>query len=83
MQFNPDPNKMAKEIIFSRKSKVHSYLPLTFNNNDVKKCPHQKHLGIILGLHTLIERRWRSKLTFFYKIVNGYLYLYLKLPSQE
>ena len=181
MQFNPDPNKMAKEIIFSRKSKVHSYLPLTFNNNDVKKCPHQKHLGIILdskldfkinvdnkikkcykitgiirrlsvsvprkalltiyksfirphldywdilydkpenqnfqnkleklqykaclaitgaiqgtsrqknydelGLHTLIERRWRSKLTFFYKIVNGllpgYLYLYLKFPSQD
>ena len=40
-----------------------------------------------LGLHTLIERRWRSKLTFFYKIVNGllpgYLYLYLKFPSQE
>ena len=40
-----------------------------------------------LGLDTLIERRWRSKLTFFYKIVNGllpeYLYSYLKFPSQE
>ena len=40
-----------------------------------------------LGLHTLIERRWRGKLTYFYKIVNGllseYLYLYLKVPSQE
>ena len=36
-------------IIFSQKSKVHSYPPLTFNNN-VKKCPHQKHLGIILDL---------------------------------
>ena len=40
-----------------------------------------------LGLHTLIERRWRSKLTFFYKIVNGllpkYLYSYLKFPSRE
>ena len=22
--------------------------PLTFNNNDVKKCPHRKHLGIVL-----------------------------------
>ena len=22
--------------------------PLTFNNKDVKKCPHQKHLGTIL-----------------------------------
>ena len=26
-----------------------------------------------LGLQTLIERRWRSKLTFFCKIVNGFL----------
>ena len=181
MHINPDPNKQANEIIFSPKSKVHFHPPLTFNNNDVKKCPHQKHLGIILdskldfnihvdnkikkccrmigiikrlsvsvprkalltiyksfvrphldygdilsdkpenqnsrnklekvqykaclaitgafqgtsrqkiydelGLHKLIERRWRSKLTFFYKIVNGflpkYLYSYLKFPSQE
>ena len=40
-----------------------------------------------LGLHTLIERRCRSKLTFFYKIVNGllpeYRYLYLEFSSQE
>ena len=30
-------------------------------------------------LHTLIERRWRTKLTFFYKTVHGLLpeYLYL------
>ena len=183
MYFNPDPNKQANEVIFSRKSKVHSHtLPsLTFNSNDVKKCPHQKHLAIILdskldfnvhvdnkikkcfrmigiikrlsvsvprkalltiyksfirphldygdilydkpedqnfqnklekvqykaclaitgaiqgtlrqkiydelGLHTLIERRWRLKLTFFYKIVNGllpeYLYSNLQFPSQE
>ena len=181
MQFNLDPKKQANGVIFSRESKAHSYLPLTFKNNDVKKYPHQKNLGIILdskldfdicidnkikkcykifgiikrlsfsvprkalltiyksfirphldygdilydkpgnqnfqnklekvqykaclaitgaiqgtsrqkiydelGLHTLIERRWRSKLTFFYKIVNGllpkYLYSYLKFPSQE
>ena len=48
MQFNPDPNKQTNEVIFSRKSKVHSYPPLTFNNNDDKKYPCQKHLGIIL-----------------------------------
>ena len=48
MHFNPDPNKQANEVIFSGKSEVHSHPPLTFNNNDVKKCSHQKHLGIIL-----------------------------------
>ena len=40
-----------------------------------------------LGLHTLIEKRWRSELTFFYKIVSGllpeYLYSYLKFSSQD
>ena len=30
-----------------------------------------------LGLHSLITRRWRSKLIFFYKIVNGLLPEYL------
>ena len=34
-----------------------------------------------LGLHTLVKRRWRIKLVFFYKIVNRllpyYLYSYL------
>ena len=49
MRCNPDPNKWANEVIFSRKSKIYSFPHLTFNNNDVKKCPHQKplHLNII------------------------------------
>ena len=50
MYFNPDPNKQANEVTFSSKSKVHSHPPLTFINNDLKKYPHQKHLGIILDL---------------------------------
>ena len=40
-----------------------------------------------LGSYPLIGIRWRSKLTFFHKIVNGlfpeYLYSYLKFPSHE
>ena len=38
-----------------------------------------------LGLHSLVERRRRNKLIFFYKIVNGllpdYLYSYLNFAS--
>ena len=48
MQFNLDLNKEANEAIFSRKSKIYYYPSLTFNDNDIKNCPHQKHLGIIL-----------------------------------
>ena len=40
-----------------------------------------------LGLHSLAKRRWRSKLIYFYKIVNhllsDYLYSYLDFYSQE
>ena len=48
MQFNLDHNKQANEVIFCRKSKVHSYPPLISNNNDFKRCTDQKHFGIIL-----------------------------------
>ena len=40
-----------------------------------------------LGLHSLVKRRWRYELVFFYKIVNrslpDYLYTFLDFPSQE
>ena len=50
MQFNPDPNKQANEVIFSRKSISHnlSHPPIKFNERTITKCNHQKHLGIIL-----------------------------------
>ena len=50
MQFNTDPNKQANEIIFSRKlvSNNLSRSPVKFNNNNIARCSHQKHLGVIL-----------------------------------
>ena len=50
MQFNPDRNKQANEVIFSRKTSSNnlSHSPLKFSNNDISKCPDQKHLGIVL-----------------------------------
>ena len=52
MQFNPDPNKQANEVIFSRKSNSNSfpYPPIKFNEDIISKCPDQKHLGIVLDL---------------------------------
>ena len=37
MTFNPDLNKQAQEVIFSRKIRKTSQPPLTFNNNSVNK----------------------------------------------
>ena len=50
MKFNPDPNKQANEVIFSRKSDSANVFhpPIKLNNNSIPKCPSQKHLGIVL-----------------------------------
>ena len=50
MQFNPDPNKQANEVIFSHKSdSANVFHPtIRLNNNSIPTCPNQKHLGIVL-----------------------------------
>ena len=48
MQSNPDPNKQANEVIFYRKTNNSSRPPVALSNNDIKKYPHHKHLGIVL-----------------------------------
>ena len=48
MPFNPDPNKPAQEVLFSRKKKVSIHLTITLSDIKVKKAPYQKHLGIYL-----------------------------------
>ena len=48
MSFNPDLNKQAQEVIFSRKIKKQSHPPLSFNNIRVSQTSSQKHLGVIL-----------------------------------
>ena len=47
MRFNPDLNKQAQEVIFSRKLKKVCHPPLRFNNN-VSQASLQKHLGLKL-----------------------------------
>ena len=50
MQFNPDFSKLASEVIFSCKL-VLNYLqhpPVKFNNSNITRCSHQKHLGVVL-----------------------------------
>ena len=44
MLFNPDPNKQAVEILFSKKHEKDSYPPLNFNGNNVQIGISQKHL---------------------------------------
>ena len=48
MLFNPDPNKQAVEILFSKKHEKNNYLPLNFNGDNVQTAISQKHLGLVL-----------------------------------
>ena len=48
MRLNPDPNKQAQEVIFSRKINKIDHPPLYFNQNLVKSSSTHKHLGMVL-----------------------------------
>ena len=48
MSFNPDPQKQAVELIFSRKRNELDHPVIHFNNIPVEKVNEHKHLGIIL-----------------------------------
>ena len=48
MLFNPDPNKTAQELIFSRKKQFQSHPTISLNNSQVERASYQKHLGVIL-----------------------------------
>ena len=48
MQFNPDKNKQAVQVIFSPKSPKLPHPPLYFNQADVLVVKEPKHLGMIL-----------------------------------
>ena len=60
MSFNPDFNKQAQEVIFSRKLQKSNHPSLTFNGSSVIQSEIQKHAGIFLN----------SKLDFNERIQN-------------
>ena len=78
MNFNPDPNKQAQEIIFSRKKTASLHPVVYFDNKPVKSSQIHKHLWMILD-------RWFRKLYLFYKILDSKSpsYLYNLIPENN
>ena len=60
MSFNPDPNKQAQEVLFSRKIQKSSQPSLIFNNNIVTQSLTQKHLGIFLDIKLDFQEHLKS-----------------------
>ena len=65
MQFNPDKNKQAIQVIFSQKKGTPVRFPLFFNGSEVVIKAEHKHLGMILD----------SKLTFLTLKALGFFLL--------
>ena len=48
MLINPDANKPAHEVLFSRTKKTQTHPHISLNNIQVERVSHQKRLGLIL-----------------------------------
>ena len=48
MSFNPDPNKQAVEIYFSKKKYQDNIPDISFNNSVITRSDSHKHLGLVL-----------------------------------
>ena len=77
MTFNPDPNKQAQEVIFSRKTKKISHPPLNFSNTSVQQVQFQKHLGVYLDG----KLDFREHLQNIFKKINKTISLLRKLQN--
>ena len=63
MSFNPDPNKQAAEVLFSRKTKSPRHPTIYFNNSPIVSLPFTKHLGMILDSNLNFEQHRREKIS--------------------
>ena len=85
MQFKPDPNKQANEVIFSRKTSSNnlSHRHIKVNNNDISKCPHQKHLGIVLDSKLNFNAHVDQKIKKCNRIIGLIRRLSINLPRNS
>ena len=75
MSFNPDPTKMAQEVLFSRKKSKVIHPSLIFNGRDINRSESQKHLGLLLDSKLNLDTYLKGK----FSIINNDIALLKKL----
>ena len=80
MSFNPDPQKQAVELKFSRKKSEIDHPVILFNNMPVKKVHEHKHLGIILDSKLSFSAHIKSAISKTRKGIGLLKYLSKYLP---
>ena len=82
MCFNPDPQKQAVELIFSRKRTEIDHPVITFNDIPVKKVNEHKRLRIILDSKLSFSAHIKSAISKTRKGIGLLKYLSKYLPRQ-
>ena len=80
MSFNPDPQKQAVELIFSRKGIEIDHPVVLFNDIPVKKVNEHKHLGFILDSKLSFSSHIKSAISKTRKGIGQLRYLSKYLP---
>ena len=75
MSFNPDPIKMALEVLFSRKKSKVNHPSLIFNGKDVSRSESQKRLVLVLDTKLNFDIHLKGK----FSIINNGIALLKKL----
>ena len=80
MSFNPDPQKQAVELIFSRKRIEVDHPVVSFNDIPVKQVKEHKHLGIVLDSKVSFSAHIKSAISKTRKGIGLLKYLSKYLP---
>ena len=80
MSFNPDPQKQAVELTFSKKKIEIDHPVILFNDIPVKKVNEHKHLGIILDSKLSFSAHIKSAISRARKVIGLLKYLSKYLP---
>ena len=80
MSVNPDPQKQAVEVLFSRKRNDIDHQVILFNNIPVTKVDEHKHLGIILDKELSVSAHIKSATSKTRKGIGLLKYLSKYLP---
>ena len=79
---DPDKNKQAQELNFSKKAGNQKSLDLTFNKSNVASSPSVKHLGMLLDSRLNFNEHVQSKTNKCYKIIGLIKKLSIHLPRE-
>ena len=82
LEFNPDPNKQATEVLFSCKISNPSHPQIMFNGTVVSKRNEHKHLGLLLDSSLSFKKHLNEKIIKAKKNLGIIKHLSIYLPRK-